>query len=480
MCAAATTARTDKNWQPYFVPNAENGNEFMAPYRLHHHEDEDGELDSVLERLGGLTLVTEPLEETLAGLRIVDRIGEGGFGYAYKCRYKGRKYVCKLPSKLVDAKILVVEASSKRVTIKRKLTGGDCTMIKDSQKEFQTEFKNAELILDPPSLKQDNSDLAAGHAEAHITIEYMNALKRESRSMKMHPGYAHLHKVLHYIPGIPCIFSEACTGNLVGLMDRHPALFKINRASYVYSSLPDIWLDVAYQMGQAMLFLQGRCGLSHDDIKHDNIFYKQLDATSYHFYLGDYGMCSKYRKNIPCTNMHGTKWYIPIPTHWSNPVHSAMQRSIFAYAASLLSIIKFPHKWLLGNIHTKDFYYAYFSYTSQNRPKHMEQLFGTDSSISIFENMDTKNIDDTSCLFKYVIDITKPTVPSSSVESVFDELQQRLQDIEDERRECKSAAAAAAKEQAGMFISHAGITTAAGTGRKRRTRGLDGGWHSDW
>ena len=83
----------------------------------------------------------------------------------------------------------------------------------------------------------------------------------ELRTLQAHPGYKHLHHILHVTFNYPncTIFSERCDGDLIHLIQYTPKGF--------------VWADLVSQLGNAMNYIHFH-SMAHLDIKPDNVLYK--------------------------------------------------------------------------------------------------------------------------------------------------------------------------------------------------------------
>ena len=437
-------SKTELNMHSYFLRGGENGSWFMAPYRLYEKIDEnDGEIDTdAFEKGLSLEPHKEDYRSILSRLKIIQpEIGKGAFGRVFRCTLNGnRELIVKLPTTLLNLKVLEIDGNgyltrNEIYTNEKDKKQQD----KEAKNEFMDEFKNAEDILNPLMIKK--MKFQAGYAHSFQTSEELSRFHAETLEMKQHPGYAHLHKLVHFVPEIPCILSEPCTGCVIDLIDTKPDIFSLNTDSIHFLTMPDIWVDIAYQMGQAMLFMRDICKVSHNDIKPENIFYTPVDAShhgsgsKYHFQLGDYGICSKSNEEIRLTSLlDGTPWYLPLKGHWtSSEICTRMQISIFSYAASLLSMINFPVRWFnrigRGDLHGFYFDSVYHGHAARSI-RHMEKLLhGITATNLIFPKMEYWFETSPYYLFRTIKHMLLPRPESSEIEAQFDDFQDKLTKI---------------------------------------------------
>jgi hypothetical protein len=78
------------------------------------------------------------------------------------------------------------------------------------------------------------------------------------------PGYAHMHPVVHYDPKIPLLLSLPAEGTIEDL--------RVNVGEYT-PDIPKQWLDIAWQLSEAMHFMLEYTELAHVDVKPANVLY---------------------------------------------------------------------------------------------------------------------------------------------------------------------------------------------------------------
>ena len=103
----------------------------------------------------------------------------------------------------------------------------------------------------------------------------------------MHPGYNHIHKVIHMEPmsistGYPMLFSERCDCTLQALP-----------FCYFASALCVPWVDAARQLLSGLEYMASR-GVCHEDIKRDNVLCTLQPGTGlYHYVFTDFGLSER-------------------------------------------------------------------------------------------------------------------------------------------------------------------------------------------
>ena len=110
-------------------------------------------------------------------------------------------------------------------------------------------------------------------------------LAREA--LRLHRGYAHIHRVVHVEYGergcgYPMFFSEPCDGTLEALAAASPQ-------TYPDSDAPT-WRELARQTVCGFDYMVSR-RVGNMDIHCGNIFYKQRGPRTYHYVLADFGGC---------------------------------------------------------------------------------------------------------------------------------------------------------------------------------------------
>lgn len=433
--------QTGVGFYRYYMPtpdqHADNEDDLQGPYRLYHHEDNPATLNIELRKMHAPFIRLRQSLETILDSLIIDKniIGSGGYGCIFKCEYDGKRLVAKLPKILLNPHIILISESG-RVSCSTDLDESKLFMREMAVSSWSREFRNAERILDSPEIKDRNHGEAAGYAADSMSYNDMMILQVAAVTMKRHPGYAHLHKLVHYIPEIPCILSEYCDGSVHDLMCSNPDFFEINVAE-TNIVVCDIWRDIAYQVGQAMLFLRDRCKIAHGDIKPANIFYNNRVHPShiggrYHFCLGDYGICAVSSRLTNKKSQSGTRWFNPppqllslqtassdeeAPIFFANDNFTKMEASVYSYGATLLSILNL-HGMCQYPPSADNQYLCGFYYNKKQHPTLdcMQKLY--DSKVSrVLSKCE---------LLSTVLDVLTPGRVSSQLEKDFNSFQTRL------------------------------------------------------
>ena len=273
-------------------------------------------------------------------LSIGDELGRGTFGIAYACLFpqlSSEIITVKLPlSYFLKPAVLLVE--------NERLKKGHTSIDRRKQAifEFNAEFRSFEQIYDPRAL-HDQTNFTYGQLASDIDLHRHVKMLSELQRMKLHPGRAHIHRVIHYDATIPAIFSEACNGTLQQLRQTNPKdLFTATPLLNSTWKMSAEWLRVARHVGSAMLYMQ-TMGVVHLDIKGSNIFYRKRSDGSNHYMLSDFGFCSGVRNTGDYLRCRTTLYFEPIA--WRTPsmlAYNPPQLSLYTFAALMVSCLKLP------------------------------------------------------------------------------------------------------------------------------------------
>jgi hypothetical protein len=243
--------------------------------------------------------------DDISRLLTYKELGKGSFGAAYTCRFGSTatptvtpidQWVIKLPNPLMLSNLpdQVQNAFQNNVGVPivrlliRPSTHSDyVTRHTRALEDFRTEFQNAEAILEPQCMHHHrlrdyytyvahttNPPLLIGHPLLRMSpvayFDYLQCLYL----MRRHPGYTHLHRVVHLDESVPALISEYAAGSLRGLQEdiirgTRPIelLSLVENASggpadpfYTPSTL---WVQVARQMAMAIDYMQAHTPLAH-------------------------------------------------------------------------------------------------------------------------------------------------------------------------------------------------------------------------
>ena len=266
--------------------------------------------------------------------RIGQALGQGSFGAAFLVEHApsgANKWVVKLPRAMLAGENMegrfLAEAVNRKATPKNRQA---------ALKDFETECRNAEAILDPPYLHQLRP--TAGARLVGLTLEQKTRLEADTLEWRARAGYAHLHPLLHYDPAVPMLISARAEGTLSSR--RRPDAFRLPGA--------DEWARVAEHLTAAVAFILDNTPLAHMDIKPDNIFVVYDAAQRFVYRLGDYGICRPQADRVvyfwnqkhTSQEIAGSPFYNP-PSH-PETLMTYQQASCFQCFATLLATVYLP------------------------------------------------------------------------------------------------------------------------------------------
>jgi len=290
----------------------------------------DPRIPDMLRQYSDNALVEEaPIFLSLGDIHLGKKLGEGTYGKTYTCTLlqQTTNVVVKMPlaQELQDNSI-----AKKAVPEMEKVVAN-----------YNQEFTNFERMMEPVlfttytrqgehwvTLKTDS--VAENHQEYF-------ALQQEMLKIQGHPGYKHMHRLLHFQIAegtVPLIFSEPCDETLQGL------LRQLYLASSPFLRLKEykLWWTIARQLTSAMEFMLVERHFVNVDIKPINVLYCAQDNR---FVLADYGMClSSEEPSSTFANQ------TDLGTHFYNPktlgqLQNAGDLAIFQFAACMLCIVDY-------------------------------------------------------------------------------------------------------------------------------------------
>ena len=222
------------------------------------------------EMLNGLrpsqSLLLRPITITPADVRIEHpALGRGAFGYAYRCKVSDHDLVVKVP-------LAAAPLGWAQLPDSAPLDAEDLT-------DFAKELRNAARLLEPVAFSN----------ATQLNAEQARALRREMDTMRAHPGYEHIHRIVHGESApYPMLFSEACEGTLWERLQTTD-----------WSTDSPEWRSLACQMLSAFDYTRTR-ELYHCDIKTDNIFY-----IGERYMLADFGLASSAQHDLSAAQLCG-------------------------------------------------------------------------------------------------------------------------------------------------------------------------------
>ena len=306
---------------------------------------------------------------------IIKALGSGHYGTALLCEYVNpastsqslhqTKFVLKLGNNVInhDAIMPTLPLDSILINPRKHNNKAMKAVFKRTRNRFLEEFRNAELILEPPLLRSirherytkhqkrdDFTDAYTGKPAHNWSYsDYFKVLK-EMHIFRAHPGYAHLHKLQHFDLSIPALISEPAFGNLRLILQHKPELLKLYETS---NRAPKLWVRIAWQVGNAVRFLDEMTPLAHLDIKTDNILMNFADPSkpsTICCLLSDYGLCEPknayYPKDWSLGEARNGLW--PSVEVWADlvrdmnaPKVQMRALSFYLYFSTLLALITY-------------------------------------------------------------------------------------------------------------------------------------------
>jgi serine/threonine protein kinase len=138
--------------------------------------------------------------------------------------------------------------------------------------------------------------------------QFSRAFSEEHRLIDNHKGHEFIHRILDSNEGIfPCLISEFCHGNLLQVNDylKGSSLIQTNN---LFTEDLGHWMNAVYEIYQGTSYMHSM-GISHNDIKPDNIFFliKSVSPLVITYRISDFGLCSD---NTPLDVPRGTELYM--------------------------------------------------------------------------------------------------------------------------------------------------------------------------
>ena len=304
------------------------------------------------------------------GCRLLHKLGAGSFGTAYLCQLgaplcpydTSSQVVIKLPNDVLTrlAKAHAMGLLTGLVHASHVMERLDTrhAIMKTVRAEFTEEMHNAEAFLEPTCL---HAMRAAAYGLEHrpeekapwvglplkdlSAVEYLRYLKERTR-LRTHPGFYHMHQVLHFDASIPAILSDYADGSLRDLqklclgnpnvtwldaptLKQHAPVVG-NRFPESVSAVtpPPLWTQIAAQMAAAVDYMRTFSPITHVDLKPGNVLFRlhgqgggdihqragadALTPPSIRCMVSDYGMCKPKDGRIDSRGgLPGTAFYNP-------------------------------------------------------------------------------------------------------------------------------------------------------------------------
>jgi len=135
---------------------------------------------------------------------------------------------------------------------------------------FEKELVVSRSMLDPEN---------APSSEISLTAAEARALARAYRRRHEHPGFQHIHRVLHVELEFPLLLSERCDTTVAILG---------SRGYYSPNTSSEKWRRVAHQSWLGFDYMLRGCGLVHNDLHTSNIYATAQGGDVYNYKLADY------------------------------------------------------------------------------------------------------------------------------------------------------------------------------------------------
>jgi hypothetical protein len=294
----------------------------------------------------GLPLITaDVLKRELVLMRV---LGTGGSGVAFKARFRGRDVVVKLPIRLLNHQFRLPPSGCKLTDVFLPNIGPPNSDFIQAHRVMELECYNAEFVLEPPSLRSLREREHAGLLKANRPVsdpkwqsirddalmrglpppsELTSRVRNALTKWRGYAGYQHMHPVIHYDRDIPLLMSEPAQDTIDALR------FAVN----ANTRLPLQWLDVAWQLSEAICFLRDLPCLAHADIKPPNVLFVLLPTNRHHIWLSDYGDLYPMYKHTDFRQ--GTSFYKPDTSgRFHGQSATFLQQSLYMYFSTLMDL----------------------------------------------------------------------------------------------------------------------------------------------
>ena len=234
-------------------------------------------------------------------------LGSGGYGtvyqaklyYDYDTHSEGMQVAVKFPTYLLNSNYIRISETGEV------LTDSTRKLIQDDEK-LKLFYKEINTLL---ILRKGNAFLPLTAPNQHIRSSMLSrAFIEEDRLISMHTGHEFIHRILDLNKSIlPCLISEFCHGDLLqvnGILKGKGLIQHDN----LYTEYSGHWMNAVYEIYQGISYMHS-IGISHNDIKPDNIFFLiqrecPLEIT---YRISDFGLCSD---NTPLDEPRGTVLYM--------------------------------------------------------------------------------------------------------------------------------------------------------------------------
>ena len=282
-----------------------------------------------------------------------NELGHGTFGVAYACKFPSLSpghITIKLPLDLFKrpAELWVEQGRLKQ---KHQST----TRFNVALANFKDEFSYFEQIYEPRAF-HDQTKFRGGMLAFDLDKDRYEKMMKEMIKMKLDPGRAHIHRVIHFDASIPAIFSEQCDGSLEKLRQRNPPIdIAENLRKRIPQCIFDVvfqgndtwkmsaeWLRVGQHVGSAMAYMLAM-NVVHLDIKTSNILYQTRPDGKKHYMVSDFGFCTGTDNTSEYDKCRTTNYYEPVAWRQQSMLeYNPMQLSVYTFAALMVCCLKLP------------------------------------------------------------------------------------------------------------------------------------------
>lgn len=293
--------------------------------------DDQSEADDFFVRHRGATQREVSSEDLRRELRLLRRMGSGSFGVAFLARFRGREWVVKLPRAQTDASQLgEEEACTLDQVLSVVVTPGERERI---ERDFAKECRNAERVLDAPRARAIRDERAGvGQRLMHLTEDEYDAVCAARLAWQSLRGYEHMHPVIHYDAELPLLMSLPAEDTIAAL--------RVTVDATTMVEPPPVWFDVAWQLSEAIAFLQAHPRLAHIDLKPANVLFVRRGG-GVHCWLSDYG--DLFPLDDRTRFEGGTALFGPHALAHARLMAGGAtygQRALYAYYATLVDLLK--------------------------------------------------------------------------------------------------------------------------------------------
>jgi hypothetical protein len=227
---------------------------------------------------------------------------ESHYDNYYNCKYKEYKCILKFPTAFLERKYCGIVPKNGKICIlgsekeKRQKKADIFSLPGEPLERYKEECRIASELLDSKEhIKHRNPDARAQIKPDSVNDAVLDKIERQMKTKREHPGYSRIYPI-RYVDANECFsIGKNCDGIIGHLIQGKAMSFNLNdKENDTFGKIPQIWLSLAYQMGQAILFMRNLCKMSHVNINQDNILYeKHKESQGIAFYLSGFSDCYK-------------------------------------------------------------------------------------------------------------------------------------------------------------------------------------------